>query len=80
MFSIDVNKLRGKMAEKDLTQEELASRIGVSSVTLRSYMNDPGRMPYVIVDKLADELCDTLSEARDIFFCSNLRKCKIRTA
>jgi len=76
MFRVNVNKIYGKMAEKNLTRNELAAKLGISVVTLRSYFEEPGRMPYRIMDLMAEILCDTLTEARDIFFAENLRKHK----
>ena len=76
MFKVNVNKIYGKMAEKELTRSELASRLGITVVTLRTYFEEPERMPYRIVDQMAEELCDTYTEAKDIFFADNLRKHK----
>lgn len=68
MFRMNVNKIVGKMAEKDLTQAELAGKLDITRDTLRNYMKEPERMPYRIIDRLAEELCDSYKEAREIFF------------
>lgn len=76
MFEVNVNKIYGKMAEKNLSQKELAAQLEVTTVTLRTYLREPARMPYRVMDKMADILCDTWREAKDIFFVENLRKHK----
>lgn len=68
MFKINANKIIGKMAEKNLTQAELACKLDITRDTLRNYIKEPERMPYRIIDKLADELCDSYKEAQEIFF------------
>lgn len=73
MVHIDVPKIRGKMAERGFTITSMAERLGINRNTLTSYLEAPGKMPYEIVVKMADALCDTASEATTIFFAIDLR-------
>lgn len=72
-MSINIPKLRGKMAEKGLTMTSTAESLGISRNTLSAYFEDPGRMPYRIIEGLADLLCEDSKEAGEIFFTPNLR-------
>lgn len=74
MFDVNVDKINGKCAEKRITKSQLAKTLGVSEPTLRKYLTDPKSMPYSVMDNLADVICDSHAEAKDIFFCRNLRK------
>lgn len=76
MFCVDVPRVRGKMAEKGYTLTSLSKAIKVSRNTLRTYFDEPGKMPYKVVAALASLLCDTPEEAGYIFFGVNLRKRK----
>lgn len=73
MAQIDVKKVKGKMAEHDLNVSSFAKIIGVSRTTLTKYIGNPGKIPYEIVSKMADILCDTPEEANAIFFADDLR-------
>ena len=46
----DYSKLRGKMREKDVTQEQLAKKIGISSASLREKLK--GERPYFKADEM----------------------------
>lgn len=73
MFHVDVPKVKGKMAEKDYTITSLATELGINRNTLASYLDTPEKMPYEIVCKMAELLCDTKEEAITIFFVAALR-------
>lgn len=74
MFNVDVPKVRGKMAEKGYTITSMAENLGVNRNTLTSYLENPGKMPYEVVSKMAALLCDTEAESTTIFFATHLRK------
>ena len=74
MISINVPRVRGKMAEKEYTLTSLSNKLGISRTTLKNYLNNPEKMPYGIVDDLAEILCDSADEANHIFFTVNLRE------
>jgi predicted transcriptional regulator len=76
MFSINVPKLRGKMAEKGYNISTLANVIGVNRNTLTQYLRDTRKIPYGTICVMSDILCDDTSEAVNIFFGSDLRNTK----
>lgn len=73
MITIDVHKVRGKMAERGFNIMSMSNRLGISRNTLSSYLENPAKTPYSIVSSMADILCDTKEEATNIFFASDLR-------
>jgi predicted transcriptional regulator len=73
MVFVDVPKLRGKMAERGYSITSISEDIGVNRNTMSSYLENPEKMPYSVVAKLADILCDTRSEAAGIFLADNFR-------
>lgn len=77
MAFVDVPKDRGKMAEKGFTITSLSERLGISRNTLSLYLETPGKMPYSIVSEMAEILCDTPSDATEIFFAADLRNTKV---
>ena len=79
MVSIDVHKVRGKMAENGYTITSLSACLGIDRNTLSSYLKNPRKMPYSVVADLAALLCDTTEEANSIFFADNLRNTKDNT-
>lgn len=66
---VNVNKLKGKIVEKELTIEKLAERIGVDRSTLYRKIDSNGDG---ITIREADLICKELEltgkEASDIFF------------
>lgn len=74
--SIDVPKVRGKMAERGYTITSLSKRLGISRNTLSAYFETPGKTPYCVVSDMAVALCDSADEAVSIFFAADLRKTK----
>lgn len=64
----DVDRLRGKIAEKRITQEELAKEIGMDSSTFYRKMKADG-LAFTVgqMHKIADVLNLTSEEARLIF-------------
>lgn len=74
MFCVDVPRVRGKMAEKGYTLTSVSQKLNVNRNTLAAYFKTPEKMPYGVVSGLADILCDSPEESRDIFFRANLRK------
>ena len=73
MVSIDVPKVRGKMAERGLGITALSSELGISRNTLAYYLKNPGKTPYDVVSHMASILCDNTAEAVQIFFAADLR-------
>lgn len=70
MVRVNVDRVRGKMAEKRFTITSLAKILGIDRNTLSAYLENPEKMPYSIVSEMADILCDTIEEAITIFFCA----------
>lgn len=68
MYTVNIPKVRGKMAEKCYTITDLAKKLNIDRNTLAKYLANPGKMPYNVVAIMADLLCDTRQEAEQIFF------------
>lgn len=60
-------KLRAKIVERNITMEELAKQIGISTTTLYRKVKYPLRLTLLEVIKLKDILDMTDKEAIDIF-------------
>jgi predicted transcriptional regulator len=73
MVHVDVPKVRGKMAEKGYTITSLSKELEIARPTLSNYLDEPQKMPYLIIDAMARILCDSADEAREIFFAPDLR-------
>lgn len=73
MAFVDVPKVRGKMAEKGYTITSLADILGINRNTLSLYLENPDKIPYGVIAKMADVLCDTPQNAAEIFFAASLR-------
>ena len=69
MSNININKLKGKLVEKDMTVEALATQMGIDKATLYRKMRDNGRTMLV---KDANSIVSILGlsseEAVAIFF------------
>lgn len=64
----DYSKLLGKMREKGVTQEEVASKIGISSNALRNKLK--GRSSFNVGEIWAISLyLGITGEVQDYFFC-----------
>lgn len=72
MYSVNVPKLRGKMAEKGFNISSLSAELGVTRDTLSGYLNNPSKIPYQKIAIMAEKLCDTPEEREIIFFAQKL--------
>lgn len=79
IVSVNVPKVRGKMAERGFTITSMSTRLGINRNTLSLYLDNPEKMPYCIISGMADALCDTADEAAAIFFAPDLRNTKVRS-
>lgn len=70
---INVSKVRGKMAERGLTISKMAELLEVNRNTYANYLEMPEKMPYRIIARMAEILCDSWEEATTIFFAIDLR-------
>lgn len=65
---VNFNKLRGLMTERNVSQNELARRLGCSRQTVNNKMN--GKNPFTLRD--VTEICDAINATPDernaIFF------------
>ena len=73
LYSVNIPRVKGKMAERGYNITTLAHELGISRNTLSSYLSNPATMPYDQMSRIAELLCDDASEAANIFFASNLR-------
>lgn len=73
MASVDVPKVKGKMAERGFTITSMSEKLGVDRNTLSAYLKNPNKMPYEVVSTMAGLLCDSPEEASAIFFAPHLR-------
>ena len=74
MISINVPRVRGKMAEHGYNVTSMATKLNISRMTLAKYLEQPQIMPYHIMTAMATLLCDSNEEATSIFFDGSLRK------
>lgn len=66
---VNVNKLRGKMVENEVTIERLASEIGVAKTTVYRKINNNGESFSISeADKIVKILGLNAAEAQAIFF------------
>lgn len=79
MYTVDIPKVKGKMAEKNYTITGLAEKLNLDRNTLSKYLTNPGKMPYNVVAIMADLLCDTRYEAEQIFFAEKLTQYESRS-
>lgn len=70
MYTINVDKVVGKLAEKRYTRASFAKALKISSHTLSNYLKHPEKTPYRVMAKMSELLCDTKDEMVDIFFAS----------
>lgn len=71
-YFVNVPKIKGKMAEKGYTISSMADSLNVNRNTLSAYLEGPARFPYSAISKMAELLCDTPEEAKEIFFAQEL--------
>ena len=70
---VNINKLKGKIVEKELTIEKLAKRIGIDRSTLYRRLDNNGETFTIReVNLICNELELTGREATEIFFSSNI--------
>lgn len=79
MYTVNISKVKGKMAEKNYTITGLAEKLNLDRNTLSKYLTNPGKMPYNVVAIMADLLCDTRYEAEQIFFAEKLTQYERRS-
>lgn len=79
MYSVNIPRVKGKMAERGYNITTLAHELGISRNTLSSYLSNPATMPYDKMSRIAELLCDDASEAANIFFCIKLTFCERKT-
>lgn len=73
MYEVDVPKFEGKIVEKGFTKKSFAEDVlKVSRETLRNYMKRPETIPYEVLSKAAQVLCDSPEEVLLIFFVHKL--------
>lgn len=65
---VDVNKLKGKMAENGFIQNDLASAIGIDRSTLNRKLRTGEDFSINEANKIAQVLSLTKNEAMSIFF------------
>ena len=67
LYSVNIPRVKGKMAERGYNITTLAHELGISRNTLSSYLSNPATMPYDKMSRIAELLCDDASEAANIF-------------
>lgn len=65
---MNLNKLKGKMVERQVTTEELAKVIGVSYATLLRRFNAPATFTVREVSAITNALGLDIKDANSIFF------------
>lgn len=64
----DSNKLRGKMAEKRITNEKMASFLGIDPATFYRKLAGKSEFTRTEIQQIAAFLGLTMSDLEDIFF------------
>ena len=64
----DYGKLLGRMKEKNITQEKLASLIGGTAATLSQKLNNKGRFKQSEISRICEELNISAEEIGLYFF------------
>lgn len=72
---VDLNKLRGKIVEKGLSQQELAVSIGIDRSTFYRKMKNGGDFSIGEVSKMSEAMNLTSQEAVEIFLSNKSHKC-----
>nr|DAP66075.1 MAG TPA: Regulatory protein-modification, helix-turn-helix, transcriptional regulato, DNA [Caudoviricetes sp.] len=65
---VDISKLKGKIVERNTTQEELASKIGIDKSTFYRKMKQNGNFSIKEVNLIVSTLNLSKDEAMAIFF------------
>lgn len=73
MFCVDVPKVRGRMAERGFTIASLSCELNISRNTLSSYLSNPEKIPYDVLNCMAEKLCSGTNDAVSIFFAPDFR-------
>ena len=53
MFTVHVNKLNGKIHERGFNKSSFSKELGIDRNTLSGYLNNPKKIPYDVIDKMA---------------------------
>ncbi|VTT11388.1 phage repressor [Streptococcus gordonii] len=69
---VNVAKLKGKIVERDITQEELAKNIGITKSTFYRKMKQNGNFSIKEVNLIVSSLNLTKDEAINIFFAETV--------
>lgn len=69
---VNVSKLKGKIVERDITQEELAKNIGITKSTFYRKMKQNGNFSIKEVNLIVSSLNLTKDEAINIFFAETV--------
>lgn len=72
MYFVNVPRIRGKMAEKQITKSKMADLLGISRQTLGKYLRKPEDMPVMKCYEMGEILCDNKEEFGEIFFAEVL--------
>ncbi len=73
-YEIDVREIKAIMGRKGLTNSALAEKLNINRNTLRSYFNNPQKIPYETILKMASVLEIEGNELSGIFFKEKLTK------
>ena len=69
---VDVSKLKGKIVERNTTQEELANKIGIDKSTFYRKMKQNGNFSIKEVNLIVSTLNLSKDEAMSIFFSNTV--------
>lgn len=68
MFSVNVNKLKGKIVEMNMTQENIADRMGIDRSTFyRKMKHDGNKFTIYEIHQMVDIIPLSKEEAVEIF-------------
>lgn len=72
---MDVRKIKGAMAEKSITQNDLAKLLNISSKAVSMKLNE--KVDFKLAE--AQKICQILDLQPDIFFTPRVPKMELRT-
>lgn len=68
LIRVNTRMIIGRMAELGYNKTTFAAALGIGRNTLDRYLNTPANMPYGVIVKMVDLLCDgSIGDARRMF-------------
>lgn len=69
-MNIDIPEVKGRMAKLGYNCTSFSNALQISRNTLNSYFLHPEKIPYSVIVKMAELLCDSTEDAGKVFFAA----------